>query len=317
MPRTLSQAKYRNNSIRINREGLKALRVVINEWMAFTRKASIKGLNQLIRKGQILKSESVLYAQNPTKGIESRRVDFYIAKSEEVPIRKDVAQQIALELTDWEIVEKEGIVKIKPVILEIVKKAGENTTKLFDIKASFDIVNIRSVELAEQITARLVTEVTLKTQEGIATAIRIGAEKGQSIPAIAKNIKPLVGLTQAQVVSVANFEEAYIIKFPGANRDRIDRAVNRYERKKHRERSEMIARTESSRTNAEGSLDVYQSEGVTVEWIAVAGNDFDPEFCQDNDGKVFSIQEARGLIPVHPNCECIWGPHVEVAALAA
>ena len=263
MPRKLSQAKYRNNSIRINREGKRKLKVAINEWMAFTRKEAIKGLNKLIRKDQ--------------------------------------GQQIASDLTDWGIVEEAGIVAIKPVILEIVKAAGENTTKLFDIQASFDIVNIRSVELATEIASRLVREVTKQTQAGIAQAIRTGAAEGQSIPAIAKNIKPLVGLTEKQVISVANFEERYIIKNPTANRDRIDRAVNRYERKKHRERAEMIARTESSRTNAEGSLDVYEAEGVTVEWIAVAGNDFDPEFCQDNDGKVFTIAEARGMIPVHPN----------------
>lgn len=312
MPRKLSQAKYRNNSIRINREGLKALRVVINEWMAFMRKAAIKGVNEQVK---ILKSDRFPFVMNP-RGTEVLRIEPYLDNDERVPILKDQAQQIVLELTDWELIEAEGLLKIKPVILEIVKKAGENTTKLFDIKASFDIVNVRSVELAEQITARLVREVTTETQNGIATAIRIGQEKGESIPAIAKRIKPQIGLTQKQVVSVAKFEEDYIVKFPKAKQERIDRAVNRYERKKHRERSEMIARTESSRTNAEGSLDVYEAEGVDVEWIAVAGNDFDPEFCQDNDGKVFSIAESRGLIPVHPNCECIWGPHVEVQPLA-
>lgn len=262
MPRKLSQAKYKNNSIRINREGTKKLRAVVREWMAFTQKAAVKGLNRL---------------------------------------RKDQAQQIALELTEWEIVEAEGLVTIKPVILEIVAAAGENTIKLFNIEGSFDIVNIRSVELATEITSKMVTEVTRVTQEGIAQAIRIGAERGQSIPAIAKEIKPLVGLTQKQVISVANFEEAYIINNPTANRDRIDRAVNRFERKQHRIRTEMIARTESSRTNAEGSLDVYEAEEVKTEWFAVAGNDFDPEHCQDNDGKVFTIAEARGMIPVHPN----------------
>lgn len=265
MPRKLSAAKYRNNSIRINREGKNKLKVALNEWMALMRTESIKGLNKLIR------------------------------------IRKDQGQQIALELTDWEFIESEGEKLIKPVILEIVKKAGDNTIKLFDIKGSFDIVNVRSVELATEITSRLVREVTTKTQEGIAQAIRMGAAKGQSIPAIAKNIKPLVGLTERQIISVANFEEAYIIKFPTANQDRIDRATNRFERKKHRQRAEMIARTESSRTNAEGSLDVHEAEGGTVEWVAVQGNDFDPEFCQDQHGKVFTIAEARGMIPVHPN----------------
>lgn len=279
MPRKLSAAKYKNKSIRIEREGTKKLRVAINEWMADIRRASIKGLNKLIRK--------------------------------------DLGQQIALDLTDWEILETDGIVKIKPVILEILRQSGQNTTQLFNIEATFDIVNVQAVELAETITSTMVREVTTETQRGIAVAIRDGQQLGQSIPQIAKKIKPRVGLTLKQVQAVANFEERYIIANPTAKRDRIDRAVNRYERKKHRERTEMIARTESSRANAEGALNVYEAEGVTTEWIAVAGNEFDPEFCQDNDGKVFTIAEARGMIPVHPNCECIWGPHVEVAAVAA
>lgn len=263
MPRKLSPARYKNNSIRIEREGTKALRVVINEWMADMRKAMNTGLNALIRK--------------------------------------DIGQQIALELTDWEIIEQEGIIKIKPVILEILNKAGANTLKLFDIKASFDIVNMETVRLAETITGQLVREVTDETQRAIATAIADGQRLGQSIPQIARKIKPRVGLTMKQIQAVANFEERLIIDKPHFKQEQIDRATNRYERKLHRQRTEMIARTESSRANAEGSLNVYESEGVDVEWIAVTGNDFDPEFCQDNDGKVFTIAEARGMIPVHPN----------------
>ena len=66
MPRKLSQAKYRNNSIRINRAGLKKLRVVINEWMAFMRKAAVKGVNQQVK---ILKSDRFLFIKK-AKGTE-------------------------------------------------------------------------------------------------------------------------------------------------------------------------------------------------------------------------------------------------------
>lgn len=276
MPRKLSPAKYKNNAIRIEREGTKALRKVLNEWMAEMRKAMMKGLNQLVRKDQ--------------------------------------GQNIAMDLTDWQIIEAEGIVKIKPAILDIVNKSGENTTRLFSMEASFDIVNMVSVELAETITARLVREVTDETQKAIAVSIREGLADGNSIPQIARKIKPRVGLTTKQIQSVANFEEKLLIDKPHYNREQIDRAVNRFERKKHRERTEMIARSESSRANAEGSLNVYEANDAEVEWIAVTGNDFDPENCQDNDGKIFSIAEARGRIPVHPNCECIWGPHIARAA---
>lgn len=298
MSRKLSPARYRNNSIRIEREGAKALRKVVNEWMAEIRKAMNKGLNQLIRKDAGLFNK-----------FESSATALVVAY-----IEKDIGQQIALELTDWEIIQEKGNVMIKPVIMDIVNKSGENTFRLFNIEASFDIVNIESVELAGTITGELVREVTDETQRAIAVAIRDGMQEGRSIPQIAKKIKPRVGLTTKQIQAVANFEEKLLIDKPHFKREQIDRAVNRYERKLHRQRTETIARTEASRANAEGALNVYESEGVDAEWVAVTGNDFDPENCQDNDGKVFTIAEARGMIPVHPNCECIFGPHVEIAA---
>lgn len=265
MPRTITPAKYKNNAIRIERTGAKELRKLINEWMQEMRKMVNKGLNE--------------------------------------QIRKDQADSLTLELTEWEIVEQKGIVKIKPAILDIISKSGENTTRLFSIEASFDTLNRQAVELAETITATMVREVTEETRKGISYAIRDGLEGGRSIPQIAKEIKPLVGLTESQVISVANYEERLLIDRPTWNRKQIDRSVNKYERKKHRERTQMIARTESSTAMNEGSLNVYESEEVDVEWIAVKGNEFDPEECQDNDGRVFSIAEARGRIPVHPNCE--------------
>jgi SPP1 gp7 family putative phage head morphogenesis protein len=30
--------------------------------------------------------------------------------------------------------------------------------------------------------------------------------------------------------------------------------------------------------------------------------------CQGLNGKVYTIKEARGLIPVHPQCRCAWVP---------
>lgn len=279
MPRKLSARQYKNNSIRIEREGAKALRAVVNQWMADMRKAMNTGLNKLISK--------------------------------------DIGQQIAIELIDWEEIEAKGLLTIKPAILSIINKAGANTQLLFDATTPFDVVSVQATELAETITANMVREVTTETQKAIATIIRTEMTEGRSIPQIAKKLKPLVGLTEKQIISVANFEEKYIIRFPEANQERIDRAVDRFAKKKHRQRTETISRTIASEANAEGSLNRYETEGVKVEWIAVTGNDFDPEFCQDNNGKVFTIAEARGMIPVHPNCECIFGPHVETGAIAA
>ena len=74
-------------------------------------------------------------------------------------------------------------------------------------------------------------------------------------------------------------------------------------------RSQMIARTEIIRAHAEGELDAFETLGVEkitaeVEWSVSTLNPC-PE-CEEMDGKTFTIEEARGLIPLHPNCKCSW-----------
>lgn len=263
--------------INLERTQQKKLRVVVNQWMDFAKKQIITGLNK--------------------------------------EIRKDQADSIALDLTDWQVIEDRGTVLIKPATLTVVQESGKLTSQLFAVEASFDVLNPEAVRLAETITSEMIREVTDSTRKGVSAAIRAGIQEGEGIPKIARRIKPLVGLTENQVKSVANFEERLLIDKPHFKREQIDRAVNRYQKKVHRRRSITIARTETSRAVNEGAINVYETEGVDLlEWIAVEGNDFDPENCQDNDGKLFTIAEARGRIPVHPNCECLWGPHVEIAS---
>lgn len=73
-------------------------------------------------------------------------------------------------------------------------------------------------------------------------------------------------------------------------------------------RASVIARTELARAHAEGQLNAMQAMGVThvgaaVEWTT---GDSPCEMCEPLDGVVMSIQEARGLLPRHPQCLCSW-----------
>ena len=82
-----------------------------------------------------------------------------------------------------------------------------------------------------------------------------------------------------------------------------------------------IARTEMIRAHAEGQLDAFERMGIKgvsgdVEFSATKtlSGDFDSKvcpLCQELDGKVMTIREARGVIPVHPNCRCAWKPAPE------
>jgi len=67
-----------------------------------------------------------------------------------------------------------------------------------------------------------------------------------------------------------------------------------------------IARTEIINAHAEGQLDAFnrlgvQELGIKAEW-STAGDDRVCELCLPMEGQVFTIEQARGMIPLHPNC---------------
>lgn len=79
-------------------------------------------------------------------------------------------------------------------------------------------------------------------------------------------------------------------------------------------RARTLARTEVVGAHAEGALNSYEEagvEGVEVEAeFTTAGDEAVCPLCEDLEGEVYTIDEARGVIPVHPNCRCAWVPVV-------
>lgn len=81
-------------------------------------------------------------------------------------------------------------------------------------------------------------------------------------------------------------------------------------------RALMIARTEIIHAHAEGQLDSFEALGVRevgvyAEW-STAGDDRVCSACHALEGALFTVAEARGLIPRHPNCRCAWIPATDV-----
>lgn len=77
-------------------------------------------------------------------------------------------------------------------------------------------------------------------------------------------------------------------------------------------RARTLARTEIVRAHAEATLNRYEQFGLdTVEGFvefATAGDNKVCVKCEALEGKKFKIKDARGIIPVHPNCRCTWLP---------
>jgi SPP1 gp7 family putative phage head morphogenesis protein len=81
-------------------------------------------------------------------------------------------------------------------------------------------------------------------------------------------------------------------------------------------RARMLARTETIRAHAEASLNAYAEAGVLgvgvqAEWRTAQ----DASVCEECDAAAqagpYTIEEARTMIPLHPNCRCAWTPVVE------
>jgi len=88
-----------------------------------------------------------------------------------------------------------------------------------------------------------------------------------------------------------------------------------------RTRANVLARTEVIRAHAEATLNEFETLGVTdvvaeVE-LSTAGDDRVCPDCDSLSGHVYTIDDARGVIPVHPNCRCAWLPVVERRPIAA
>lgn len=67
--------------------------------------------------------------------------------------------------------------------------------------------------------------------------------------------------------------------------------------------------------HAQAQLDTFAAmgiEGVTARAeLLTAGDSRVCIRCASLEGRVFSLQQAQGIIPLHPRCRCCWQPHLE------
>jgi SPP1 gp7 family putative phage head morphogenesis protein len=77
-------------------------------------------------------------------------------------------------------------------------------------------------------------------------------------------------------------------------------------------RSRLLARTEVIRAHAEATLNNFESFGIhDVRLLAEFSTASHGvcEICKPKEGNLYTLEEARGVIPVHPGCRCAWIPY--------
>ena len=128
-----------------------------------------------------------------------------------------------------------------------------------------------------------------------------------------RNFRELKGITDASAQSISRIvtEGLAIGQNPLDTARDIRKSINTI----GRNRSITLARTETIRAHAEATLNRYQQIGITqvsgkaesAEFITARDDRVCPE-CADLEGQRFTLDDARGIIPVHPSCRCAWLP---------
>lgn len=205
---------------------------------------------------------------------------------------------------EWKELEQEGIRIFKKPLLNILEVGGEMVAGRSIAKQAegFDPMTTAAMSWAEDHTAELVTLITDETVDAIKAFVKDALDRGESMQRVARELRSLVGLTEPHMLAVSNRMAELIDE--GLPTTRIESLVERYSNKLHRYRANMIARTESGFALEEGVVEGYDQMGVKkLRWIA----DEDAcDYCKEQDGNVYSIDEAHGLHPAHPQCECTW-----------
>jgi SPP1 gp7 family putative phage head morphogenesis protein len=143
-------------------------------------------------------------------------------------------------------------------------------------------------------------------------------------PVSVDTLKHLIARMRSEIDNVADdaAQRATRILADGMVSGQSPRAVSRAiagELGVSQKRAERTARTEFIRAHAEGQLDSYEAMGhrevgLDAEFVSTKDDRVCPE-CEELDGAVMSVDEARGVIPVHPECRCAWVPAAYALAL--
>lgn len=126
----------------------------------------------------------------------------------------------------------------------------------------------------------------------------------------ARNLTELKGVTEAMATAIQR--ELADALLSGRNPRETARRIRLKVDAIGIRRARLIARTETVRANAEAALSTFEQFGqrqvrLEAEFLTAGDNRVCPQ-CQALSGKVFSITEARGVIPQHPACRCDWLP---------
>ena len=199
----------------------------------------------------------------------------------------------------WSAVEESGVATLGSSVVRALNVGGRFAASQVPSAVPLPIMGPQTAtNWAFQQAGKRITVINNQTRDTIREIVSEGLSKGNTHTKIATEIRGNIGLNKRQWDEMKRFKA----KTPKPGRKEIE---NLY-KDKIRQRSNMIARTETSEAMSEGSINTYKMAGIQkLQWFT-AGDAC--EQCLAFDGSTYPVNDTSGLQPLHPNCRCVWVP---------
>jgi hypothetical protein len=237
-----------------------------------------------------------------------------------------ITPDLADDAIDWGRWQFTLALSIRGELRSLLESVGAQVDSVMGAAAGWDIAADPAViAWLDRHTAELVVQVTEETRSAIRAVVRQNYLNwiGTTRQTMARDLRPIVGLTEYQAQVVQNYREFLEDqKDMGIYRSQkqIDAMVATKAEQIKRYRCKMIADTESVYAANQGALAAYRANpSVTAsQWMVLSGNPC-PE-CAALDGQIVAIDGAFAQTtvkvdgisevvdvaapPLHPNCGC-------------
>ncbi|NPV72072.1 MAG: hypothetical protein HPY55_15815 [Firmicutes bacterium] len=195
-------------------------------------------------------------------------------------------------------------------------QAAEQASRQAGRPLAFDPATIRAAEWIAERGAQMVREIADETRQAIRDAVARAWNRGLGVDQLAREVRPLIGLTRRMALAVDNYRARLIED--GVPPGRAADMAGKYANKLLRYRAYNIARTEmqyAANMGAQRAWEYMQAEGLVApdaqkEWLTAADELVCP-ICAPMDGVRVPLnqpyQTAVGPLmapPAHPQCRC-------------
>lgn len=234
--------------------------------------------------------------------------------------------EAAIRAIDWQKALDDPLMEVwRPALRRAAAIAAQRAVvevpQRFGIRFGFDLRDPGFYRAVDAHAMRLVREVSDSTRKALGEIVKQAYADGLHPYQFADTIRQTVGLTNRMQGAVLRYRAGLLKDATTRTQvERVDRLVERYAERLHRNRARLIARTETLRASNTGRYATFDQAAdagyvargtATVEWLTAEDERVCP-VCAPMDGTTTPLdhpfQTDLGAFlhpPIHPACRCV------------